>query len=147
MLDAAVASTMRDEAVRRTLRRLLAEQNQDLLALSRDYSVDQIREAMLLLIASRTTGDLSEWTRLSADQVVNRWQSAWEQRGRFATLVQSSHLGSSLPARSGQNRCFAPQVRTAHSCSTFWDACRSWNRDNALTLCWKRSWALRESTI
>jgi len=94
VLDAAIAGSLRDEAVRITLRRLLAVRDEDLLALARDYGLDQIRDAMGLLITMRTTGDLDEWTKLSAEQVVERWRSAWNQRGRFATLLGLSSAAS-----------------------------------------------------
>src|SRR5271166_3093132 len=87
VFDAAIAGSLRDEAVRITLRRLLADRNEDLIALASNYGLGQIREAMGLLVALRTTGDLDEWTKLSADQVVERWRSVWNQRGRFATLL------------------------------------------------------------
>jgi len=94
VLDAAIAGSLRDEAVRITLRRLLAGRDEDLVALASDYGLDQIRNAMGLLIAMRTTGDLDEWTKLSAEQVVDRWQSVWNQRGRFATLLGLSAAAS-----------------------------------------------------
>lgn len=87
VFDAAIAGSLRDEAVRITLRRLLAGRNEDLIALASAYGLGQIREAMGLLVAMRTTGDLDEWTKLSAEQVVERWRSVWNQRGRCATLL------------------------------------------------------------
>src|SRR5271157_1200200 len=49
---------------------------------------------MGLLIAMRTTGDLDAWAKLSAEQVVDRWKSVWNQRGRFATLLGLSAAAS-----------------------------------------------------
>jgi len=94
VLDAAVAGSLRDEAVRVTLRRLLAGKDEDLLDLASVYGLNQIRDAMGLLVAMRTTGDLDEWTKLSAEQVVDRWNSVWNQRGRFATLLGLSPAAS-----------------------------------------------------
>ncbi len=86
VLDAAIAGTLRDEAVRTALRRLLADKNEDLLALARDYGLEQIREAMELLVGFRTVGDLAEWTLLTTDEVLERWNNVWQKRGRSATL-------------------------------------------------------------
>ena len=94
VFDAAVAGSLRDEAVRIALRRLLADRNEDLLALASDYGLGQIQEAMGLLVAMRTAGDLDEWTRLSVEQLVERWQSVWNLRGRFATLLGLSSAAS-----------------------------------------------------
>ncbi|MGA2700749.1 MAG: UvrD-helicase domain-containing protein [Isosphaeraceae bacterium] len=94
VFDAAIAGSLRDEAVRITLRRLLAGRNEDLIALASNYGLAQIREAMGLLVAMRTTGDLDEWTKLTVEQVVDRWQSVWNQRGRFATLLGLSSAAS-----------------------------------------------------
>ena len=94
VLDAAIAGTLRDEAVRIALRRLLAERSEDLVALASDYGLGQIREALGLLVELRTSGDLGEWAKLSAEQVVERWQTVWHERGRFATLMGLSSAAS-----------------------------------------------------
>ena len=70
VFDAAIAGTLRDEAVQITLRRLLVARNEDLLALAGDLGLPQIRDAMSLLTASRTAGDLDAWTALSVDEIV-----------------------------------------------------------------------------
>ncbi|QEH33842.1 ATP-dependent helicase/nuclease subunit A [Aquisphaera giovannonii] len=87
IVDAPIAASLRDRAVRTTMRRRISARDPDLALLSIDYSLDQVREA-LDAILSRRTGDLVDrWAELSEEDVVARWRDAWEARGRPAVLA------------------------------------------------------------
>jgi ATP-dependent helicase/nuclease subunit A len=87
IIDATISATLRDEAVRTAVRRMLAERRPDLMSLAVDYGLGQIREVLGLLIASRTAGDLGAWLDLSARELVGRWTEVWEQQGRPAAAL------------------------------------------------------------
>jgi ATP-dependent helicase/nuclease subunit A len=86
ILDEAVASTLRDQAIRSTLRRLLAERSIHLTHPAIDYGLGQIREALASLLATRTSVELESWGELQPQELVDRWSRVWEERGRPAAL-------------------------------------------------------------
>jgi ATP-dependent helicase/nuclease subunit A len=92
ILDEAVASSLRDQAVRTAVRRMLAEREPDLMHLALDYGLGQIRVALNTLLASRTAGDLDAWSALQPEELVLRWTGVWEEQGRPAALRVLSPL-------------------------------------------------------
>ena len=69
-----IAGSLRDEAVRAALRRLLAARDPDLIDLGTDYGLHQVRETLGRLTASRGAVDLEEWSRLSPEAIVAHWR-------------------------------------------------------------------------
>jgi ATP-dependent helicase/nuclease subunit A len=86
IFDASVAASLRDQAVRSSLRRMLAERHPDLTYLALDYGLRQIRVALTTLAATRVTASLDDWTGLSAEELLDRWRQLWERTGRPAAL-------------------------------------------------------------
>ena len=87
ILDGSIAASLRDQAVRTTLRRGLADRSSsDLISLAVDYGLGQIRSAVEILIASRTAGDLESWSKHTPEQILDRWTSVWETQGRPAVF-------------------------------------------------------------
>jgi ATP-dependent helicase/nuclease subunit A len=74
ILDESIAGSLREEAVRAALRRLLAARDSDLIDLGTDYGLRQIRDALGRLASSRGPVDLEEWSRLSPEVIVARWR-------------------------------------------------------------------------
>ena len=86
VLNDAVASSLRDEAIRTALRRMLAEREPDLTLPASDYGLRQIREALGTLLATRTAGDLDSWCEFEPEELVAHWTRVWEEQGRPAVL-------------------------------------------------------------
>jgi ATP-dependent helicase/nuclease subunit A len=86
VLDEAVASSLRDQAIRTALRRMLADRQEDLMSLGVDYGLRQIREALGMLLSNRTAADLGAWTEIPAEKLADRWARVWEKQGRPALL-------------------------------------------------------------
>ena len=78
ILDAAIASSLRDQAIRTALRRMLADRDPDLLNLAVDYGLGQVRQALNTLLASRTAGELDSLSTLEPDELVRRWTARLE---------------------------------------------------------------------
>jgi ATP-dependent helicase/nuclease subunit A len=92
VFDEAIAASLRDQAVRTTVRRMLAEREPDLISLGLDYGLRQIREALSTLVGNRTAADLDAWVELSAAELIDRWNKAWQEEGRPAVLRGLSPL-------------------------------------------------------
>src|SRR5439155_20853666 len=60
IFDASIAASLRDQAVRSSLRRMLAERHADLMHLALDYGLHQIREALTKLAAPRVASGLDD---------------------------------------------------------------------------------------
>lgn len=93
VLDQTVASSLRDQAVRAAIRRMLADPQPDLILPATDYGLRQIREALGALLATRTAGELDDWGRLDPKELAARWARAWEDRGRSAVFRELASLG------------------------------------------------------
>src|SRR5262249_42613184 len=61
ILDESIAGSLRDEAVRVALRKLLAARDADLIDLGADHGLRQVREALGRLASLRSGVDLEEW--------------------------------------------------------------------------------------
>ncbi|HKM53411.1 MAG TPA: UvrD-helicase domain-containing protein, partial [Isosphaeraceae bacterium] len=86
VLDAAVAASLRDQAVRSAVRRMLAQRQPDLVELALDYGLRQIREALGTIIASGSSVELDAWAELEPDELFARWMQVWNERGLPASL-------------------------------------------------------------
>lgn len=86
ILNDAVASSLRDVAIRTTLRRMLAERQTDLTLTAIDYGLRQIRTALDTMLATRMAGDLGSGCELDPKELVDRWMRVWEEQGRPAVL-------------------------------------------------------------
>src|SRR5206468_3327525 len=67
VLDAAVAGTVRDEALALCLRRWLAEENADLVNLAVEFSLSRVRAALGDLVVLRDAGELAVWAGRTED--------------------------------------------------------------------------------
>jgi ATP-dependent helicase/nuclease subunit A len=92
ILDGAVAASLRDQAIRKALRRLIADHHPDLIELAVDHGLGQIRAALNTLLSSRSAGDLRALAVLEPDDLVNRWSTVWNERGRAAVVRPLSPL-------------------------------------------------------
>ncbi len=75
ILDESIAGSLREEAVRIALRKLLAARDADLIDLGTDYGLRQVREALGRLASMRGTVGLEEWARQEPEAIVERWRS------------------------------------------------------------------------
>jgi ATP-dependent helicase/nuclease subunit A len=74
ILDESIAGSLRDEAVRITLRKLLAALDPDLIDLGADYGLRQVREALGRLASLRTSVDLEDWIQQEPEAIAERWR-------------------------------------------------------------------------
>jgi ATP-dependent helicase/nuclease subunit A len=95
VLNETVASSLRDQAIRSILRRLLADRDPDLLNLGVDYGLGQIREAIGWVIARRSREALEALAAETVDELVERRRRHWDEQGRVAVL------GTLRPAAAG----------------------------------------------
>jgi ATP-dependent helicase/nuclease subunit A len=108
IFDESIAASLRDEAVRAALRRLLAARDLDLLDLASDYGLRQVREALGRLASLRAGGGPDAWSQPAPEAIVERWRALVATRlwpgalDRVAPLVAQcrrwlQELDSSLP--------------------------------------------------
>ena len=109
ILDEAIAASLRDQAVRTAIRRLLAERDPDLTLLATDYGLRQIREALGILLATRTAGDLDDWASSSPPNWSIAGRQVWEEQGRPAVLRGLS------PSRAAVAICCRPRRRASEA--------------------------------
>jgi ATP-dependent helicase/nuclease subunit A len=74
ILDESIAASLREEAVRAALRRLLAARDADLIDLATDYGLRQVRDALGPLASGRAAPDIEAWSQLALEAIVERWQ-------------------------------------------------------------------------
>ena len=75
ILDESIAGSLRDEAVRTALRKLLAARDADLIDLGTDYGLRQVREALGRLATFRGAVGLDEWAAQEPESIADRWRS------------------------------------------------------------------------
>jgi ATP-dependent helicase/nuclease subunit A len=75
ILDESIAGSLRDEAVRTALRKLLAARDADLIDLGTDYGLRQVREALGRLATFRGAVRPEDWAALEPEAIVDRWRS------------------------------------------------------------------------
>lgn len=86
ILDEIIAASLREQAAASAIRRLLANRDPDLLVLGVDYGLRTIREMLESTLASRTPEEIASVRQSSPDQLIARWRTAWDDRGRPAAL-------------------------------------------------------------
>ena len=86
IVDETIAASLRDQAIRTTIRRMLADREPDLTLPATDYGLGQIREAVGGILATRTAGDLDAWATLEPQELLDRWDRVWAEQGRPAVL-------------------------------------------------------------
>ncbi len=88
ILDATIAGSLREQAVGSAVRRLLSKRDPDLLSLGVVHGLKSIREMLETILAQRAPDEIDPLCSLSADDLVDRWQTAWRLRGRPAVLAK-----------------------------------------------------------
>ncbi|AGA30043.1 UvrD-helicase domain-containing protein [Singulisphaera acidiphila] len=82
ILDAAVAGSIRDEALAKCLRQWLAAQDPDLIELAVEYGLGRVRQGIADLLVESSSGLLGEWQDRLPAEVVAIWQDVWSREGR-----------------------------------------------------------------
>ena len=75
ILDESIAGSLREEAVRIALRKLLAARDADLIDLGTDYGLRQVREALGRLASMRGAVGLEEWAQQDPEAIVEHWRA------------------------------------------------------------------------
>ncbi len=79
ILDESIAGSLRDEAVRVAIRKLLATRDLDLIDLGTDHGLAQIREALGRLLTFRAV-DLESWSQQDPSEIAARWRALADDR-------------------------------------------------------------------
>lgn len=111
IFDASIAGAIRDEVLGRCLREWLAACDPDLIELAVEFSLARVREALALLASRRAIGDLDPWADRSADEIIGKWQVAWEEEGRAARLQKLAQAARRCVAFLADNDCDHPRMR------------------------------------
>ncbi len=80
ILDESIAGSLRDEAVRIALRKLLAARDADLIELGTDYGLRQVRESLGRLAMLRGAVGLEDWARQEPEAIAERWSTLAVER-------------------------------------------------------------------
>ena len=80
ILDESIAGSLRDEAVRIALRKLLAARDADLIELGTDYGLRQVRESLGRLAMLRGAVGLEDWARQEPGAIAERWSTLAVER-------------------------------------------------------------------
>ncbi len=94
VLDAPIAETIRAEALARSIRRWLAESNDDLVALAVELGLPQVRRALDVFVLQSSGETLSLWSDSEPQTLVTIWNDVWDSRVRvvlYDRLVQASN--------------------------------------------------------
>jgi ATP-dependent helicase/nuclease subunit A len=84
ILDAAIADTVRDEALARELRRGLAALDDDLIELGVEFGLRRVRHGIGMLVHGHDAAELDAWAGRSAEDLIGVWNTVWEAEGRAA---------------------------------------------------------------
>jgi ATP-dependent helicase/nuclease subunit A len=112
IVDAAVAASLRDKAVRSAVRRMLAQRQPELVELGLDYGLRQIREALGTILASGASADLDTWAELEPEELFSRWMQVWNERGTPASLRPILPLARCCRALLERLDATSPELRT-----------------------------------
>ncbi|SIN98089.1 ATP-dependent helicase/nuclease subunit A [Singulisphaera sp. GP187] len=82
ILDAAVAGSIRDEALAKCLRQWLAAQDPDLIELAVEYGLGRVRQGIANLLFESGSARLDEWNDRTTAEVVAIWNDVWRREGR-----------------------------------------------------------------
>jgi len=83
VLDEAIAASIRDESLARSIRGWLAAEDDDLIELAAETSLSAVRKSLGKLV-TRDPEALAAWAGLDEDAVLAAWQGVWAGRGRDA---------------------------------------------------------------
>jgi len=86
ILDEIIAASLRERAAASAIRRLLADQDPDLLVLGVDYGLRSLREMLESTLAKRTADEIDPLCDETPERLVDRWRTVWEGRGRPSAL-------------------------------------------------------------
>jgi ATP-dependent helicase/nuclease subunit A len=86
VLDESIASTVRDEALRKCLRTWLNDNDQDLVELAVEYGLRRVRESLDGLLSQRSLGELDAWAERTPTDLISVWRREWADQGRKARL-------------------------------------------------------------
>jgi ATP-dependent helicase/nuclease subunit A len=111
ILDESIAGSLREEAVRIALRKLLAARDADLIDLGTDYGLRQVREALGRLASMRGTVGLEEWARQDPEAIVKHWRAMAENRLWPTVLDRASPLTSHCRRLLERLDSDAPKIR------------------------------------
>ena len=100
ILDESIAGSLRDEAVRTALRKLLAARDADLIDLGTDYGLRQVREALGRLATLRGAVGLEEWAAAGA-----RGDRRALARPRRRPALADGARPAAAPGRALPTRC------------------------------------------
>lgn len=75
VLEASVAQSLRDDTLSRLIRRLLALQDADLIAVAVEFGLDSVREYLQDLSTLCIPDDLPRWTEKEPESVVAHWEA------------------------------------------------------------------------
>ena len=113
ILDETIAASLRDQAIRTAIRRMLSQRDQDLTLPATDYGLSQIREAVGVLLATRTAGDLEEWGEIEPSELVNRWRQVWDRAGKARLAPRRCSCRALLSRSAAGTRCRASEASGA----------------------------------
>ena len=110
IFDAAIADSIRDEALTRCLRGWLASSHADLIELAVAHGLRSVRESLGTLIESQGHGDLATWANRSEDEVVEAWRAFWDRARKRAgrTRCSTGRCGDCETARCSRTNSEHP---------------------------------------
>ena len=82
ILDESLAGAVRDASVARCIRRWLAEENEDLVALAVEFGLSGVRDSVAGLVARRDATEIQVWEGRTVDEVVADWERFQAERVR-----------------------------------------------------------------
>lgn len=111
VLDAAVATSLRDEALKRRVRDWLASKDPDFLELAVEWGVSPTRDLLAELIEQRTVADLRAWAARSPEALVQHWESIF-RKVELPALIEdvATPLRDAIQALEHQG-CDHPKLR------------------------------------
>ncbi len=73
ILDESIAAALREEAVDRSIRQLLEQNDADLVELAIAHGPGKVRDGLVSLLRQTTAAELETWAKLSSAEIVARW--------------------------------------------------------------------------
>jgi ATP-dependent helicase/nuclease subunit A len=86
ILDAAIAGTIREQALAACVRRWLAAKHPDLIELAAEFSLRAVRTALGEFLDQRAADELARWNDRTEPEIVATWKSEWLTHERPALL-------------------------------------------------------------
>jgi ATP-dependent helicase/nuclease subunit A len=111
ILDESIAGSLREEAVRIALRKLLAARDADLIELGTDYGLRQVREALGRLASLRGVVGLDDWVRRGPEAIANSWRALAADRLWPAVLDRARPMAMHCHRLLEALDCDVPRIR------------------------------------